>query len=304
MRKGLSYPKTFEEAKKRIKTSLFQSQFDTTSWDYDAFERRVAYRQPAPRGAARNPFLKKLQGELDRERRKLSMRVARIYRRTKRLSVVCDLLRHSPVFLTDRWVNDLLMERKRTVMLDPDVKSRYRALKDLKELTMAIVSERLPSGQWRRKKKWQPLRADRPRGSILQTVTPLRCYAGYMDIAMCLRAVRDLTSGERAREHPRKPDREAITVYADRLVVPREWLQTFWSGRARSDRWAHARMAELTNGTPGGVRRRLEDARRRHREELVAMKPFQDAEERLRADRGRRASERLKKGGVGVYRRY
>jgi len=288
MRKLVTKPKGIEEVQKRIRTALYQLKVIPLFTGEVFFYHNVAFRLP-PNPATPKEVVRFWQPDLDRKRRKLSQRVHRFYRRSGRISLVCNLLRRSPIFLRDKWINDVILELRRTVCFHPNRTRREEALRSLKELSEATYSENLPSGQPHRKKKWQRLSARRPRRTLWKDTVLLGRYGQYLEIGICLLAGKELTRLHRIRDGKSPTDPETLQDYASMFGVPLDWIRTAWGTRhTKASEWALGRMAADDKCTPDGIRRRLEDAKAHQRAEFPITKRVSEAQEWLRKDRERR----------------
>jgi hypothetical protein len=298
MRKGVRNPTTIEEAKARIYNALFQMRFPRWQVDLTRFEHDVALRHPE---GARLPedLDRSIQEEMDRRREKLTLRVERRYRRTRSIALVCALIRRSPVFLRDQWVNEVILERRKTILCQRDRKAREDALEELEQISLALVSESIPSWSRRNAGKSRRLSARRPSAySLGQPLDVIARYAGYVELGSCLKAIKQLLDFKE-----RKPEGVASDL-ASEFGLDVALILECWKGRTSASGWARWRLAQNLGTTPEGARRQLAGAKRRVSQEVTVAKRVRAAGEGLREDRSRKAIEMQKAGGSGFHRRY
>jgi hypothetical protein len=298
MRKGVRNPTTVEEAKARIYDALFQMRFPRGQVDLTRFEHDVALRHP--KGARLPEDLdRSIQEEMDRRREKLTLRVERRYRRTRSIALVCALIRRSPVFLRDQWVNEVILERRKTILCQRDRKAREKALEELEQISLALVSESIPSWSRRNAGKSRRLSARRPSTySLGQPLDVISRYTEYVEMGSCLKAIKQLLDFK-----GRKPEAVASDL-ASEFGLDAALILECWKGRTSASGWALSRLAQNVETTPEGARRQLAEAKRRVGQEVTVAKRVQVARDGLREDRSRKAIALQKAGGSGFHRRY
>lgn len=274
----------------------------------DDLRAHLAYESTVGRG---HPSESEAEAELLRRRRKLSDRVQRFYRRSGRITLVADLIRRSPVFLSETWVVDLLVDLRARAQASPTETERQDALTDLEVLAQAIVEERIPSGQYRRSRKYRHLqtkrRWDPAATDALQLVAG---YNRYLEIAICLSSFREIIAAELtdATDRGRVPVDDALTrleaKYAEEMTIPAEWIQQLRRRNEKPHLWAKRRVAEIAGTTVSHLPHVLKHASGAMDTARQEWELLWDVGERLRKDRSRKAIERIKAGGTGIHRRY
>lgn len=278
-------PKSIEEAQKRIRDARYQLRFNMQSAMEARFDHRVAYRAVLP-PAVPKEMVRSTQKEIDGLRRELSQRTHEQHRDTGQISLVCDLLSHSPIFLREKWVNDLILKRRRIVTCDADRTRRRAALDDLKAIARALLSEDLTWSGLGGKRKCLALSADRPRRTIFTAVGLQGRYGQYLEIGTCLLGGKELTREEWSLGGRLSTDPETLPKYAKMFGVPEDWIKTAWAKKpVRARDWALGQLVAEVGGTRNGVRKRLGDAEKLRRAELEAHRRATDAQQRLEGDR-------------------
>jgi hypothetical protein len=283
MRKGLRSPTSLDEVRTRVRKAKFQIGVVLHTDVNRDFDYTVAYRVPT-----RPPYPMEIfadqQRELDGKREALSRRVQRHFQRTGNVSLVCDLLRKSPVFLREEWVNDLFLEHRKTILRNPDLKARSLALRELKALAAALTEERPAAGGSGVRRRALAKTDSSARSGHLAGLQ--KQYEEFLEIGSCLKAVRGLLP-------PARPGGESTAQVQERLSadlqLADDWLTSLWHPRRTAGNWALDRVAEFNGMTPAGVRRRLEDAKAADRR-LAKGVP-----EVVRETRLRRLGEKLDK---------
>lgn len=283
-------PRSLEEVTERIKKA--RASLGGSYWlgAQFAFDQIVAHRAPGfglPAGTARE-----IHERRQRHRRRLSRRVRRWYRRTGQVSLVCSLIRHSPIFLRDKWINDLILDLKKTACCDGSLARREEALRDLCCVSEAIRSENLPTRRGGERRPWRYVSARRPSWAHTAALELLKDYNGYLEIGTCILATPLLCAAEWARGERLRGDPRTQEHYAEKLGVPAEWIGLAWDTKGLTPHeWARLRLADECSSTPDGIRRRLADARRcdkRALDHLATLGPVlqRRSDERAKTSRG------------------
>ena len=277
-------PKSLEEAQERIRNALYQLSISPRIGLEQAFDSVVAYCVLKDKNFPKE-IVRLMRKKRNDERRELSRCVHQRYRHTGRISLVCNLIRHSPIFLRDKWINDLILERKKIVCCDDSRERRSEALRDLKAIAEALVSERLPTGTLHNGKEWKRLSAKRPRRTIYTAGELLSRYGKLLEICTCLLAGKQLTRKEWRRGGRSSTNPENLATYAKVFSVPEDWIKTAWAKGTKARSWALHRLAHKYRCTPDGMRRRLEDAKAVWKSDLKIIMRVHDAHISLRKDR-------------------
>jgi hypothetical protein len=291
MGKRRTKPKSIEEAQERIRKALYQLNFGPRILPDGSFYPSVSFRDWSRWGASKE-VVRAVQRDLDRKQRRLSQRVHRFYRRSGRISLVCNLLRRSPIFFRDKWVIDVIRELQIAVRTHPNRARREEALRGLKELSETICSENLPPHLPHRKTKWRRLAAKRPPRTSLTVLALLGRYGQYLEIGICLLAGKELTRRDWARDGRFPTDPETLRTYARLFGVPEGWIKTAWGPkRVRAREWALGQLGADHNCTQDGIRRRLADAEALRKAELLIVTRVLLAQRRLRKECERPGTE-------------
>lgn len=279
-------PKSLEEAQERIRNALYQLSISPRIGLEQAFDSVVAYCVLKDKNFPKE-IVRLMRKKRNDERREFSRRVHQRYRHTGRISLVCNLIQHSPIFLRDKWINDLILERRKIVCCDENQERRSEALGDLKAIAEALVSERLPTGTLHYGKKWKPLSAKRPRQTIDTAVELQGRYLKLLEICTCLIEGKSLTREQWALGGRFSPDPENLARYAELFGVPEDWIKTAWAKGTKARPWAIQKLVSIYGGTPAGMRSRLEKAEALRKDRLEVINRSNEAHLWLMEDRDR-----------------
>ena len=263
----LKKPKSIEEAQERIRVARLYLRASPRMIGLQEFDLRVAYRVPENVAWSKD-LIRRQQKTLDQERKSLSRVERRRFRRHGQISLVCDLLRRSPVFLREKWINDLILERKKTVSWSEKRARREEALEDLKAISKAILCESFPLGERSSREEWKRLSAKLPRRTTPTDMELTSRYSNYLEIGTCLLEGKHLTRKQWAPAGRPLTRSEELPKYAKMFGVPESWIKSAWEMRnARARDWALRRLATHDGSTVQSVRGRLGRAQKALKDE-------------------------------------